>query len=115
MTTSRMLQNYKYLKMVRWELPGGLVVRTWRFHCRGPEFNPWSGNLRSCRPRSVAKKIKIKKMVRVSGLAAKTSFCLAISFATCEVLNVKLISRKITFEHDSVDQRVCKRSVSAEV
>ena len=26
------------------EFPGGLVVRTPRFHCQGPGFDPWSGN-----------------------------------------------------------------------
>ena len=29
----------------RWrELPGGPVVKTPRFHCRGHGFDPWSGN-----------------------------------------------------------------------
>ena len=27
-----------------WEFPGGPVVRTPRFHYRGPRFNPWLGN-----------------------------------------------------------------------
>ena len=27
-----------------WEFPGGPVVRTPRFHCWGPRFDPWSGN-----------------------------------------------------------------------
>ena len=27
-----------------WEFPGSPVVRTQRFHCWGPRFNPWSGN-----------------------------------------------------------------------
>ena len=26
------------------EFPGGPVVKTLRFHCRGPGFGPWSGN-----------------------------------------------------------------------
>ena len=26
------------------ECPDGPVVRTWRFHYRGPGFNPWLGN-----------------------------------------------------------------------
>ena len=26
------------------EFPGGPVVRTPRFHCRGPGLDPWSGN-----------------------------------------------------------------------
>ena len=26
------------------EFPGGPVVRTPHFHCRGHRFNPWSGN-----------------------------------------------------------------------
>ena len=32
------------------EIPGGPVVRTLRFHCRGDGFDPWLGNLRSCMP-----------------------------------------------------------------
>lgn len=30
-------------KRERREFPGSSVVRTWHFHCRGPEFYPWSG------------------------------------------------------------------------
>ena len=26
------------------DLPGGSVVKIPCLHCRGPEFNPWSGN-----------------------------------------------------------------------
>ena len=26
------------------DLPGGPVVKTLRFHCRGRRFDPWSGN-----------------------------------------------------------------------
>ena len=26
------------------EFPGGPVIRTPHFHCRGHRFNPWSGN-----------------------------------------------------------------------
>ena len=26
------------------DFPGSPVVRTWRFHCHGPWFSPWSGN-----------------------------------------------------------------------
>ena len=36
--------------------PGGLVVSTLRFHCRGHGFDPWLGELRSCKPCSTAKK-----------------------------------------------------------
>ena len=38
-----------------WEFPGGPVVKTLRFHCRGRGFNPWSGNLRSPKPCGAAK------------------------------------------------------------
>ena len=31
-------------KSFNWDFPGGLVVRTPRFHCRGRGFDPWSGN-----------------------------------------------------------------------
>ena len=27
-----------------WEFPGCPVVRIWLFHCRGANFDPWSGN-----------------------------------------------------------------------
>ena len=27
-----------------WDFPGGLVVKTSYFHCRGHGFDPWSGN-----------------------------------------------------------------------
>ena len=30
------------------DFPGGPVVKDPRFHCRGHEFDPWSGELRSC-------------------------------------------------------------------
>ena len=43
----------------RKELPGGPVVETPCFHCRGRRFNPRSGKL--CRPHGVAKKRKRKK------------------------------------------------------
>ena len=32
------------LKDCAWEFPGGPVVRTPCFHCRGHGFDPWSGN-----------------------------------------------------------------------
>ena len=31
-------------KSTNGEFPGGPVVRTPHFHCRGPGFNPWLGN-----------------------------------------------------------------------
>ena len=34
------------------------MVRTPHFHCRGPRFNPWSGELRSCKLIGSAKKKK---------------------------------------------------------
>ena len=43
----------------RQEFPSGSVVRTRGFHCRGPGFNPWSGNQdpASCVARPKEKKI----------------------------------------------------------
>ena len=38
------------------------MVRTPCFHCRGPRFNPWSGKLRSCKTRGMAKKNKSVKL-----------------------------------------------------
>ena len=32
-----------YQKTVLRDFPGCPVVRTWRFHCCGPRFNPWLG------------------------------------------------------------------------
>ena len=33
-----------YLKWITRDFPGGAVVKTPRSQCRGPGFNPWSGN-----------------------------------------------------------------------
>ena len=30
--------------MFNWDFPGGPVVKTPCFHCRGLRFNPWPGN-----------------------------------------------------------------------
>ena len=38
-------------KQVR-DFPGGPMVRTPRFHCRGPRFHPLIGELRSLKPRT---------------------------------------------------------------
>ena len=35
---------FTLLKVMIWEFPGSLVVRTPHSHCREPGFNPWSGN-----------------------------------------------------------------------
>ena len=32
------------LKNIRWDFPGGPVVKTLCFHCKGHRFGPWSGN-----------------------------------------------------------------------
>ena len=37
-------QTYSIKNPVVREFPGGPVVRTLRFHCRGPGFDPWSEN-----------------------------------------------------------------------
>ena len=29
---------------IGWDFPGGPVVKTLYFHCRGHKFNPWWGN-----------------------------------------------------------------------
>ena len=34
----------EWIKKMWWEFPGSPVVRTPRFHCQGPGFDPWSGN-----------------------------------------------------------------------
>lgn len=34
------------------DLPGGPVTKTPPFHCRGPRFDPWLGNLRFRMPHS---------------------------------------------------------------
>ena len=33
-----------HLKNVQWDFPGGLVGKTSHSQCRGPGFDPWSGN-----------------------------------------------------------------------
>ena len=32
------------LKGKNWDFPGGPMVKTLRFQCRGCGFDPWSGN-----------------------------------------------------------------------
>ena len=44
------------------EFPGGPVVRTPRFHCRGHRFESLVRELGSCKPHSVAKKKKELKL-----------------------------------------------------
>ena len=36
--------TYKLKSISCVEFPGGLVTKTPCFQCRGPRFNPWSGN-----------------------------------------------------------------------
>ena len=43
------------------EFPGRPVVRTLRFHCQGPRFNPWIMELRSHKLCGAAKKKKKKR------------------------------------------------------
>ena len=40
----------------RGEFLGDPVVRTWHFHCPGPGFNSWLGELRSYKPGKKKKK-----------------------------------------------------------
>ena len=44
------------------EFPGGPAIRTLYFHCQGPRFNPWSEELKSCKPYSVATEEKESKI-----------------------------------------------------
>ena len=37
-------RNFQFKISPGWEFPGSPVVRTPRFHCWGPGFDPWSGN-----------------------------------------------------------------------
>ena len=38
-------QSWPLVKnIILWEFPGGPVVRTPQFHCRGHGLDPWSGN-----------------------------------------------------------------------
>ena len=45
-------------KIQPWDFPGGPVVKTPSFHCKGRGFDPWLGELRSYMPFGVAKKEK---------------------------------------------------------
>ena len=38
------------------DLPGGTVVKTLPFHCRGQGFNPWLGNKKKKNPKNKQKK-----------------------------------------------------------
>ena len=51
-------QNTEEKKNVEEDFPGGPVVKTPSSHCRGHEFQPWSG--KSHTPRGTAKKEKAK-------------------------------------------------------
>ena len=48
------------------DFPGGPVVKTLCFQCRGCGINSWSGNLRSHMLHDVAKKNKIKRMTKAN-------------------------------------------------
>ena len=37
-------EHFEFKNSAYGEFPGGPVVRTQHFHCRGPGFDPWSGN-----------------------------------------------------------------------
>ena len=50
-----------------WEFPGSPVVRTPRFHCRG-QVQSLVRELRSCMPRSAAKKKKEKKKAEINDI-----------------------------------------------
>ena len=50
------------------DFPGGPVVNTPCFQCRGPDFDPWVGELKSCMPHSVAKKKKRKNEKVLEGV-----------------------------------------------
>ena len=39
-----MIEGKSCLKMKGKNFPGGAVVKTLSSQCRGPGFNPWSGN-----------------------------------------------------------------------
>ena len=51
--------QYHHKKCLDWDFPGGPVVKTLCFHCRGRGFDPWLGKFRI--PHRVAKKKKKKK------------------------------------------------------
>ena len=55
------LYNKSQSQVILWEFPGGLVVGILGSHCRGPGFNPWSGNRdpASCVARPKRKKNKV--------------------------------------------------------
>lgn len=39
-----------FFKINSWDFPGSPVATTQGFHCKEPEFHPWSGELRSMQP-----------------------------------------------------------------
>ena len=56
--------NEEVLEGAKGDFPGGPVVRTPRFQCKGRGFNTWSGELRSHMPHGMAKKKKKKLLPR---------------------------------------------------
>ena len=55
------LLNQGFNISVGWDFSGSPVVKTLCFHCKRGEFDPWSWELRSHIPLSVAKKIFFNK------------------------------------------------------
>ena len=51
----QLLQHY-LLERLSWEFSSSPMVGSPRVHCQVPGFNPWSGELRSCKLRGTAKK-----------------------------------------------------------
>ena len=37
-------KSVSLFNMISWDFPGGPVVKTLCSQCRGPGFDPWSGN-----------------------------------------------------------------------
>ena len=56
------------LKEVSWKFSGGSVVRDLGFHCQGPKFNPWLGELRSHKLCGTTEKKKKREREKVSEL-----------------------------------------------
>ena len=59
---------YYWVKKPPQDFPGSPVVRTQHFHCRGPGFNPWSGNWDPASLAAWPKKKKRRNHPNCSGL-----------------------------------------------
>ena len=88
---------YQYHLYFSREFPGGPGVRTWKFHCQGPELNLWSWNQDILSPTEWAKQNKLSHTVPVfiRNLRSPYKKCLFLMFFLPGKLSVNLPPKKL--------------------